>query len=196
MPRRLVARLAALVAVASAAFVAVGAARDGGSPPRLRFTQDVPADVRLASDATFERFLDRFAGRAACLDDVSVELVRVVDGGDARYVTDDRRIDIRIPTTPSRYEESLAHELAHHIERTCDEFEPLRVALEPLVGGEGVPWASGPIWEEIPSERFAEAVVELVNGVRIRHVDTVAVDPAARELIARWGAGAQPDVGG
>ena len=196
MRRRLVAQLAVLAAVAATAFLVVGAARGDGSAPRLRFTQDVPTDVRRASDATFERFLDRFAGRVACLDDVSVELVRVVDGGDARYVTGDRRIDIRIPTTPSRYEESLAHELAHHLERTCDQFEPLRVALEPLIGGEGVPWASGPIWEEIPSERFAEAVVELVNGVRIRHVDTVMVDPVALDLIARWGSGAQPDIGG
>ena len=198
MRRRLVAQLAVLVAAATTTFVAVGAARGDGSSsraPRLRFVQDVPDDVRRASDATFERFLERFAGRAACVDNVSVELVRAVDGGDARYVAGDRRIEIRIPTTPRRYEESLAHELAHHLERTCDEFEPLRVALEPLLGGDEVAWASGPVWEEIPSERFAEAVVELVNGARIRHTDTVAVDPAAREVIARWGTGEQLDIG-
>lgn len=194
MRRRLVAQLAVIVAAASTTFVAVGATRGDGSAPRLRFVQDVPDDVRRVSDATFERFLERFAGRAACVDDVSVELVRVVDGGDARYLTADRRIEIRIPTTPGRYEESLAHELAHHLERTCDEFEPLRVALAPLLGADGAAWASGPVWEEIPSERFAEVVVELVNGVRIRHTDTVVVDPAAREIVARWGAGEQLDL--
>lgn len=189
MRRRQVAQLAAVVAAASATFVAVGAARDDGGKPHLRFVQEVPDDVRRASDTTFERFLRRFDGRAACLDDVSVELVRAVEGGDARYVTGDRRIEIRIPTTPGRYQESLAHELAHHLERTCDEFEALRVALVPLLGGDGAAWATGPVWEEIPSERFAEVVVELVNSERVRHTDTVVVEPAARELIARWGAG-------
>lgn len=176
---------------ASTTFVAVGAVRGDDSSPRLRFVQDVPADVRRASDATFERFLQRFAGRAGCIDDVSIELVRAVDDGDARYVTRHRRIEIQIPTTPGRFEESLAHELAHHLERTCGEFDALRVALEPLVGGVGAPWSSGPIWEEIPSERFAEAVVELVNGGRVRHTDTVVVDPETRDTIARWASGEQ-----
>ena len=190
--RRLLAQLAAIAVVAATTFVAVGAARGDGSPPRLRFEQDVPADVRRISDATFERFLHHFAGRAKCVDDVTVELVRAVDDGDARYVAGGRRIEIQIPTTPARYEESLAHELAHHLERTCEEFESLRSALEPMLGGDGVPWSGGPIWEEIPSERFAEAVVDLVNDERIRHTDTVVVEPAAREVIARWGTGEQP----
>ena len=191
MGRRLVAQLLAVLVAAVVAFLVVAAARGREPEPRLLFVQDVPADVRRASDATFERFLHRFAGRVGCVDDVSVELVRAVEDGDARYVAGRRRIEIQIPTTPARYEESLAHELAHHLERTCGEFESLRSVLEPMLGGDGVPWSGGPIWEEIPSERFAEAVVELVNGERIRHTDTVVVEPAAREVIARWGTGEQ-----
>lgn len=173
------------------AFLVVGSVRSREPEPRLLYVQDAPADVRRETDATFDRFRGRFAARASCIDDVSVELVRAVDDGDARYVTADRRIEIQIPTTPARYRESLAHELAHHLERTCGEFGSLQVALEPLLGADGVAWSRGPIWEETPSERFAEAVVELVNGARIRHVDTVPVDPAALELIARWGTGIQ-----
>jgi len=193
--RRLVAQLVAVLVAASVAFLVVAAARGREPGPRLRFVQDVPADVRSETEATFARFLDRFAGRASCLDDVSVELVRGVDDGDARYLTGDRRIEIQIPTTPRRYQESLAHELAHHLERTCDEFESLRRALEPLLGGDGVPWSGGPVWEEIPSERFAEAVVELVNGERIRHVDTMPIDSAVLDLVGRWGTDGQPATG-
>lgn len=196
MGRRLVAQFAAVATAAVSAFLVVGSARSGESEPRLLFVQDVPADVRSESNATVARFRGRFAGRASCVDDVSIELVRAVDDGDARYVTGERRIEIQIPTTPARYRESLAHELAHHLEWTCGEFGSLRVALEPLLGGDGVAWSVGPTWQETPSERFAEAVVELVNGERIRHVDTMPVDSAALDLIARWGTGAQLAAGG
>lgn len=191
MGRRLVAQLAAIAAVAVSAFVIVGSGRSRDPEPRLLYVQDVPADVRSATDETFDRFRDRFAGRASCIGDVSIELVRSVDDGDARYVSGERRIEIQIPTTPARYRESLAHEFAHHLERTCGEFGSLQVALEPLLGGSGVAWSVGPTWKETPSEQFAEAVVELVNGERIRHADTMPVDPAALELIARWGTGVQ-----
>lgn len=190
MGRRLVAQVAALVVVAVAAFVVVDFVRGDEPEPRLLFVQDVPADVRSETQAVFADFRGRFAARLSCIDDVTIELVRAVDDGDARYVSSERRIEIEIPTTPARFRESLAHELAHHLERTCGEFESLRVALEPLLADDGVAWSNGPTWEETPSERFAEAVVELVNGERIRHAETVEVDQAVVELIARWGTGA------
>lgn len=189
MWRRFVAQLAIVVAAALSAFVVVGMVRGDESDPRLLFVQDVPAEVRSETDAVFDRFRDRFSERASCIADVSVELVRAVDDGDARYVTGERRIQIQIPTTPGRYRESLAHELAHHLERTCSEFGSLQRSLEPLLAATGVAWSGGATWEESPSERYAEAVVELVNGERIRHVDTVPVDREALDLIARWGAG-------
>lgn len=58
-----------------------------------------------------------------------------------------------------------------------------------MFGGVDRDWYDGPIWEEIPSERFAEAVVEVVNGERVRHEADVPVEPHVVELVAQWGRG-------
>jgi hypothetical protein len=155
----------------------------------LVVVQDVPAEVGIELDTTWARFLDRFGARASCFGDVSIELVRDVDGGDARYLAGQARIEIQIPTTPARFRECVAHELSHHVEHACGQFGDLRSALHPQLGRPGSPWAGGRVWEEVPSERWAEAVVELVNGERIRHVDEVTVDDDVIAAIAAWARG-------
>lgn len=168
----------------------VGRAIDPGPPDaELVTTQDLPADVRAEIDTVWNRFATTFDARQGCISDVTVELVRRVDGGDARYVADEALIEIRIPTTPARFRESLAHELAHHVDRTCPAFDELRRQLHPRLGGTDVPWATGDVWEEVPAERYAEATVELLNGERVRHPDDVTVDADTVELIAAWGRG-------
>jgi len=180
----------AVVAVVAGAFAfALTRQAVADSPAELTAVQDVPDDVQAELDAGWGRFTDRFAGRLTCIDDVSVELVRSIDGGDARYVVADAHIEIEIPTTPARFRESFVHELAHHVEHTCAEFVPLRDALHPELGHPGEPWAGGPVWEDDPSEQWAEAVVELVNGERVRHDDEIAVDPSVVALIEAWGSG-------
>ena len=188
MRRRLAVQCAVLLAVGGAAY-GIGGVADGGPPEgELIVVQDVPSDVRAELDVTWQRFLDRFGSRRTCWTDVSVVLVADVVDGDARYVTADARIEIEIPTTPARFRESLAHELAHHVEHTCVEFETLESRLLPALGGGD--WFAGETWDQVPSERFAEAVVELVNGERIRHAERVQVDPAVVAAISEWGAGA------
>lgn len=187
MRRRWSGHVVLTVAAAALGFGVVSVARGADSPADLVFVQEVPGDVRKETTATWQRFGERFESRTSCWSDVSVELVREVADGDARYVIAEARIEIQIPTTPERYRESLAHEIAHHVERTCPEFETLRSALRPVLGRGS--WYDGSVWAEIPSERFAEAVVELVNGERIRHVDEVEVDQSVVDLIAGWGTG-------
>ncbi len=184
---------AAVLLVGLGAFVVAGAVLEGPSLPDLRFVQDVPSDVRVETEATWTRFQRTFDGRLACIGDVSVSLERAVDDGDARYVASGALIEIQIPTTPARYRESLAHELAHHLERTCDEFGTLRSALLPLLARPGDGWSDGPTWEQTASERFAEAVVEVVNGERMRHTDRVIVDPGVVAAIERWGSARSTD---
>jgi hypothetical protein len=187
---RPVAQGISLVAVFVAVALGVGVARGGASDGELVFVQDAPADVRAETAVVWDRFRDRFDARASCWDDVSVELVRSVVDGDARYVASAARIEIQIPTTPERYRESLVHELAHHVDQTCDEFDDLRSLLAPRLGASGSGWSEGAVWHEIPAERFAESVVELVNGERVRHVDEVPVDGAIVAMVASWGSGA------
>ncbi len=187
MRRRLAVQGAALLAVGGAAY-GIGGVVDGGPPEGdLVVVQDVPADVRAELDVTWQRFLDHFGSRRTCWADVSVVLVVDVVDGDARYVTADARIEIEIPTTPARFRESLAHELAHHVEHTCVEFETLESTLLPALGGGD--WFAGDTWDQVPSERYAEAVVELVNGERIRHLDRIQVAPVVVAAISEWGAG-------
>ena len=182
-----VAAAAAVVAGAVAFAVTRQALADDGRA-ELTAVQDVPDDVQGELDATWDRFAQRFDARMRCVDDVSVELVRAIDVGDARYVVADARIEIKIPTTPARFRESLVHELAHHVEHTCADFGELREVLHPELGDPGRRWAGGDDWEHVPSERWAEAVVQLVNGERIRHVDEVTVDPVVVDMVAAWGA--------
>ena len=74
--------------------------------------QELPADVRAEVDTTWAAFLDVFGSRRRCFGDVALRLVGDVDGGDARYDLDEALIEIEIPTSPARFRESLAHELA------------------------------------------------------------------------------------
>ena len=189
---RPIGQAAAVVAIAVVAF-AVATLLGRPDDAELSFGQDVPDDVRVESDAVWSHFAERFDARMTCIDDVTVVLVGSVEGGDARYVVGESRIEIRIPTTPARYRESLAHELAHHVERTCADFTSLRTDLEPLLAADAESWWVGPTWEETPSEQFAEAVVEFVNGERVRHAATVPVDDEVLAVIRRWGVGDEPD---
>jgi hypothetical protein len=153
----------------------------------LNVVQDVPADVQAEIDVTWSRFNESFRARRACFTDVVIVLVPEVKGGDARYL--DGRIEIEIPTTPGRFRESFAHELAHHVERTCPEFAELREVLHPRFGGAERAWSGGDVWEETPSELWAEAVVELVNGVRLLHEPEMPIEPSVVALVDAWGRG-------
>lgn len=177
-----------VVAVAGLAGFGLTSAVGGGSPSAdLEVLQDVPDDVRAELDTTWNRFVERFPARRTCTADVAVLLVAEVEGGDARYVAGDARIEIQIPTTPARFRESFAHELAHHVERTCAEFDVVRPALLDAIGG--TDWFEGDTWEAIPSESWAEAVVLVLNGERVRHHDELPLDDRVVDLVRRWGRG-------
>lgn len=148
--------------------------------------QDVPPDVHAELTTIWSAFTTLFEARLACIDDVRVLLVRDVDGGDARYVAATSTIEVEIPTTPARFRESVAHELAHHVERSCDDFAGLRDEVGPMLGGGD--WWSGRTWYDTPSERWAEHVTELLVDERVRHVDEIPVSGEVLAAIIRWGA--------
>jgi hypothetical protein len=168
------------------AFVASLAACGPDGVTSLLVPQDVPDDVDAELATVWAAFTTVFAGRLACIDDVRVVLVGDVGGGDARYVAASDTIEVEIPTTPGRFRESVAHELAHHVERSCADFAELRTEIHPTLGGGD--WASGRTWYETPSERWAEHVAELLVGERVRHVDEVPVSGEVLAAITRWGA--------
>lgn len=148
--------------------------------------QPVPDDVTLELVTVWQGFLELFQQRADCIPDVTVWLVDDVTGGDARYLPVESRIEVAIPTSPRRFRESVAHELAHHLEHGCAEFSELRDALSDELDPTGSGWHAGDRWEEIPSERWAEHVVHLVNGERVRFADDIPLFPAVLDEITRW----------
>lgn len=155
----------------------------------LRSDQQLPVDVRAEIATVEQRFVDAFERRLGCVPPATLRLVGAVVGGDARYVVGDRRIEIAIPTTPARFRESLVHELAHHVEATCDDFDELRTSLAPLFGDSTEGWTAGTTWEEVPAELWAETVVLVVNGDRLLHADDMPLPPGAVEVVEAWAGG-------
>jgi hypothetical protein len=187
-------RLLGTVGIAIASFVATWSLAVGPidryRSADLEPEQDLPPEVRAEVDATWGAFLAVFGPRRHCFGDVALLLVADVEGGDARYDVEAGRIEIEIPTSPARFRDSLAHELAHHVEHTCAAFGSLRAEFSALPGVDGAPWTTAERWRETPSELWAETAVQLVNGRRVRHGWAMPLPPGATDVVARWAGGA------
>ena len=158
--------------------------------PSIDPRQELPDDVALLTATTWDRFEAAFPAQASCLTDVELELVDDVPLGAARYVASERLILIEIPTSPRRYAESLTHELAHHLETSCDAELAIGAAIKEAQGIDAqVAWAGAEAWEARPTEHYAETVVEYVTGDRLTHADTIDVSEEALAVVERWAAG-------
>lgn len=158
--------------------------------PSIDPRQDLPDDVALLTSTTWDRFEAAFPARRACLTDVELELLDDVALGAARYVESERLILIEIPTSPRRYVESLTHELAHHLDASCGAELAIGAALRAAQGIDPqVPWDEVEVWEERPTEQYAEVVVEYVTGDRFTHADVIDVSQEAIEVVRDWGIG-------
>jgi hypothetical protein len=157
---------------------------DGPHDPVVTFVQPVPADVEAEARTAVAAFVDRFASRRDCVGGAEVVLVDDVPDGDARYLGADATIEVEIPTSPRRFRDSLVHELAHHVERRCADSGTLRAAVLAVTGDEA--WSGQPRWADRPAELWAEAVVEIVLGERVRFGRTVPLDPALVDAVRAW----------
>lgn len=158
--------------------------------PSIDARQSLPDDVALLTETTWDRFEAAFPAQARCLTDVELELVDDVAGGAARYVESEHLILIEIPTSPRRYVESLTHELAHHLEASCDAELAIGAAIRAAQGiGPQVAWEGGEAWEARPTEQYAEAVLEYVTGDRFTHADVIDVSTEAVEIVEAWATG-------
>lgn len=182
---RWVGAVALLVLVGVAGVVAL-TARSGraGAEPVVRLQQRVPPAVEREVRATVAEFVAVFGARRECIGGAELRLVRAVDDGDARYVGAEQLIEVEIPTSPRRFRESLVHELAHHVERACPDGADLRAEIMAATGATA--WAGQARWERRPSELWAEAVVLLVLGERVRFERSVPVDEAVVDAARRW----------
>lgn len=159
-----------------------------GLGPRMLVPQGVPDDVSAIVDRTWPAFLEAFPARHECIGDVTLLLVFDVEGGAASYRPGEATIRIEIPTTPERFEESLAHELGHHLEHRCRVVDEIGAEFLAAQGIDAdVVWFDRDPWFESPTEHFAESVVQVVLGERRIHADRITLRPEAIATVRQWG---------
>jgi hypothetical protein len=158
--------------------------------------ESVGADFEMLALATWSQFLEVFRARRHCFGDVHLEAAYGL-GSRAGYDPDTATAMVRVPGTAAMLQSGLIHEWAHHVEFQCPAHESLRAAF---LAAQGLPldtpWrpatsttdVAAAEWASIPSEQYAEAVVELVMGGR--PIPTGAkVSPAAIRVVEAWARG-------
>ncbi len=167
--------------------------------PRLIVEDSVAGDFQALAEETWDRFLVVFRARADCFGDVRLRAAWTLDRR-ATYDPATATVTVRVPGTPAMLREALVHEWAHHVEFQCPAHRELRPAFLMVQGlPSDTPWrpddvpprAAGKAWADIPSEQYAEAVIELVLGQRWiasgAHVRREAV-----QVIAAWAEASDP----
>ena len=161
--------------------------------PRLVIGESVGADFEALARQTWDRFLAVFWARRDCFDDVRLEAAYGLNSR-AGYDPDTATATVRVPGTAAMLQSGLIHEWAHHVEFQCGAHAEMRPAFLAAQGlPPDTPWrpaeattevAAG-TWADIPSEQYAEAVIELVLGGR--PIPTGAhVSPAAVRVVGDW----------
>jgi len=168
--------------------IVLGLSACSDGTPELRHDETVPDDLRALADETWRDFLSAFPGRQNCLPSPTLHAAWELDTR-ARYQPETAVLTVRVPGTPATLRSELLHEFAHHLEFTCDEHESLRSRFLNAQGfAPGTPWFDGDSWETTPSEQYAEAVVELVEGRRT-HLGGIRLTDDAIDVVRRWGQG-------
>lgn len=168
--------------------VAIGLTACSGSVPELRHDDSVPDDLRELADDTWRDFLAAFPGRHDCISEPVLQAAWDLDTR-AEYQPDTAVIAVRVPGTPATLRSELLHEFAHHLEFACADHEALRPAFLAAQGfTPDTPWFEAASWESTPSEQYAEAVVELVEGRRT-HQGGIRLADDAVDVVRKWGQG-------
>jgi len=162
-------------------------------PPQLVMGESVHADLAALAQETWDQFLTVFRVRWDCFGDVRLEAAYGLESR-AGYDPDTATVTVRVPGTAAMLQSGLVHEWAHHIEFQCPAHEELRPAFLAAQGlPPNTPWrpadlpayVPSSVWADIPSEQYAEAVVELVLGGR--PIPTGArVSPEAVHVVGEW----------
>jgi hypothetical protein len=158
--------------------------------------ESVGPDFEALARETWERFLVQFRARWSCFGDVRLEAAYGLNSR-AGYNPQAATATVRVPGTAAMLQSALLHEWAHHVEFQCPAHEGLRPAFlaaqglpshtawRPDVLPDEIPASS---WAEIPSEQYAEAVIEVVLGGRPVPTN-VRLSREAVHVVAEWARG-------
>ena len=150
--------------------------------------EDMPSDLREVVEETLETVEGEVGAHADCLEGLVIRHAWKLDDR-ASYDPDTATITLRVPSTASRLEFSLVHEIGHHFEFTCPDQIEIRAAFLETQGLDSdTAWFDGEPWEEIPSEQFATAFAQVVTGGTdtLRHV---SVTDESVALVEAWAEG-------
>ncbi len=164
--------------------------------PQLIIEDSVTSDFRALAVETWSKFLTVFQARSDCFGDVRLRAAPNLNSR-AAYDPETATVTVRVPATVAMLQGALVHEWAHHLEFQCEQHQTLRPAFLKAQGLPlSTPWrpdntpANTPekAWANIPSEQYAEAVIEVVLGRR--QIPTNArVTREAVQVIKVWAAG-------
>ena len=181
-------RVLAVVAAAAVAVASVFAVLNAGSDePRLRIDDSVAADFAEVAEETWDLFLAAFPAYLDCIGGIT--LVADYDLDDrANYDPGGAQMAVRVPGPRVLLERAVAHELGHHLEFSCDAHQAMRPAFLAALGrDQETPWFTGEEPEGIPSEVFAEAVVEIVlEDYGLVHTGIGLIPTDAVQVVVDW----------
>lgn len=103
-------------------------------------------------------------------------------------------IKLKVDRDDRGLRETLVHELAHLVEFSCDEHFEMRAPFTRAGPHATIGWREGDRWAYIPSERFAEATVELFFGARQIQSDVTLTESELAVTAAWWAGETVPEV--
>ena len=157
-------------------------------PPDLVIGETMAGDFTAVAVELWAEFEVFAAGRLDCFGSVTIQASTTLDDR-AQYEPLERTITVLVPRSIPSLRESLVHELAHHVESACPAHEEGRASMLEAMGFPAeAPWFEGDRWPETPSERFAEATVELLLGEREIAAD-VFLTETELQSVAQWWSG-------
>jgi hypothetical protein len=158
----------------------------GETRPHLEMDPSVPEDLEALADETLTMFLAEFPAQHDCIGEATLIAAWELEDR-ARLDPDTRAVTLRVPATAPQLTESMIHEFGHLLEFACPDQTSLRDRFrdaERLAPGQD--WFVAADWKDVPSEHWAEAVVQYVIGFRLAHPGAIPVTPAAVTLVAGW----------
>ena len=181
-----------LVMAAAATLIGLGAAAwfNRGTSPALDIDESVAADFAAVARDDWNRFVAAFPAMEDCIGRVTLVADYSLDDR-ARYDPATRIMAVRVPGPKVLLDRAVIHELAHHLEVSCLSQVEMRPPFLAALGRNATDdWYEGSDWGRIPSEVFAEAVVEYVLEERGRaHTGLGLINPSAVDIVVDWAAG-------
>ena len=185
---RMMVVLIVLVAAVVIGVIARLAAGDS-SRPELVVDESVAADFAEVARADWDLFIAAFPALEDCIGRVTLVAEYTMDDR-AKYHPETQIMAVRVPGPRVLLDRAVIHELAHHLEFSCTSQTEMRPVFLSALGRSGHDWFGGAEWGLIPSEIFAEAVVEYVLDERGSvHTDLGLIDQDAVDVVVDWATG-------